>query len=95
MPVKLKSGDIPSSIDPRLARVFTSLTTASDEGNVGYTTWTSWGGKADQYIVDNTDKVLNGNLSTADYLKGMNAAFKDDKARGLVPTPYSTGKTPK
>lgn len=95
MPVKLKPGDIPSSVDPRLARVFTSMTTASDQGKVGYTTWTSWGGKADQYIVDNTDKVLNGNLSTADYLKGMNGAFKDDKARGLVPTPYSTGKTPK
>jgi raffinose/stachyose/melibiose transport system substrate-binding protein len=93
MPIKFKASDIPSSVDPRFARVYTSLQAASSAGAVGYTTWTSWGGKADQYILDNTDKVLNGSLSTDDYLKGMSAAFKDDKARNLIPTPFPTGKT--
>jgi raffinose/stachyose/melibiose transport system substrate-binding protein len=93
MPVNFKSSDIPSDVDPRFARVYTSMQTASNAGEVGYTTWTSWGGKADQYILDNTDKVLNGGLSTADYLKGMSTAFKDDKARNLIPTPFPTGKT--
>lgn len=93
MPVNFKESDIPSTVDPRFARIYTSMQTASNAGAVGYTTWTSWGGKADQYIVDNTDKVLTGDLSTADYLKGMSSAFKDDKERNLVPTPFQPRKT--
>ncbi|MFE4951085.1 ABC transporter substrate-binding protein [Leifsonia sp. NPDC056665] len=93
MPVNIKPSDIPSNVDPRIARQYTELAKASEAGSVGYTTWTSWGGSSDQYIVDNTDKVLNGSLSTSDYLKGLSAAFKDDVKKGNLPTVYSTGKS--
>lgn len=95
LPVNIRKSDIPSDVDPRYARVYTSLQAASESGNVGYTTWTSWGGKATQFISDNADKVLNGSESVDDFLKGMNAAFQSDKARNLIPTPYSTGEAAK
>ena len=85
LPVKFNASDIPSSVDPRYARIYTTLQTAPV---VGYTTWTSWGGKADTYIVNNIDKVLNGNLSTDAFVQGLETAFKADYSRGLVPAPY-------
>ncbi|WP_447949603.1 ABC transporter substrate-binding protein [Microbacterium aurum] len=91
MPVKMNAEDIPSDVDPRIARQYVDLAAASEKGAVGYTTWTSWGGTSDQYIVDNIDKVLNDSLSTKDFLNGMSAAFKDDVKNGNVPTIYSTG----
>lgn len=93
MPVKIKESDIPSNVDPRIAREYTELAKASDSGAVGYTTWTSWGGQSDQYIIDNTDKVLNDSLSTSAYLKALSSAFKDDVKKSNVPTVYSTGKS--
>ncbi|NEN07662.1 extracellular solute-binding protein [Diaminobutyricibacter tongyongensis] len=95
LPVNINKSDIPSNVDPRYARVYTSLQAASESGNVGYTTWTSWGGKATQFISDNADKVLNGSESVGDFLKGMDAAFQSDKARNLIPTPYTTGEATK
>ena len=92
MPVNIKPSDIPSDVDPKIARQYTELSKASEAGAVGYTTWTSWGGQADQYIVDNTDKVLSGSLSTTDYLNGLQAAYQSDKQKGTIPTIYSTGK---
>lgn len=85
LPVKFKASDIPSSIDSRYARIYTSLQSARE---VGYTTWTSWGGKADTYIVSNIDKVLNGSLSTRAFTQGLEDAFKADFSRDLIPTPY-------
>jgi len=93
MPVKFSASDIPSSVDPRIARQYTELAKASESGGVGYTTWTSWGGISDQYIVDNTDKVLNGSLSTTAFLQALDAAFKQDIQKHNLPTVYSTGKS--
>ncbi|NEN07693.1 extracellular solute-binding protein [Diaminobutyricibacter tongyongensis] len=93
MPVKINPSEIPSNVDPKIAREYTELAKASEQGAVGYTTWTSWGGQADQYIVDNTDKVLAGSLSTTDYLNGLQAAYKGDVQKATLPTIYSTGKS--
>ncbi|MFE4951079.1 ABC transporter substrate-binding protein [Leifsonia sp. NPDC056665] len=95
LPVHINKSDIPSGVDSRFARVYTSLQSASESGNVGYTTWTSWGGKATTFISANADKVLNGDESVADFLKGMDAAFQSDMSRNLIPTPYSTGEATK
>ncbi|MFD6697927.1 MULTISPECIES: ABC transporter substrate-binding protein [unclassified Microbacterium] len=92
LPVKFNPSDIPSAVDPRLARQYTALAEASQSGAVGYTTWTSWGGQSDQYIVDNIDKVVSGSLSTTEFLKALDAAFKQDVSKGNLPTVYSTGK---
>ncbi|NEN07685.1 extracellular solute-binding protein [Diaminobutyricibacter tongyongensis] len=93
MPVKFSASDIPSTVDPRIARQYTELAKASEKGAVGYTTWTSWGDRSHAYMNDNNDRVLNGDLSTSDYLKGLSAAFKDDLKKGTVPTVYSTGSS--
>ena len=85
LPIKFKPSDIPKSIDPRYARIYTSLQSAPV---VGYTTWTSWGGGADTYIVANIDKVINGNMTTDAFLQGVEAAFKSDYSKGLVPPPF-------
>ncbi len=93
MPVDIKASDIPSDVNPEIAREYLDLAKASETGNVGYTTWTSWGGEADQYIVDNTDKVINGSLSTTAFLQGLEAAYKGDVKKGDLPTIYATGKS--
>ena len=85
LPVKFDASDIPSSIDPRYARIYTSLQSATE---VGYTTWTSWGGKADTYIVSNIDKVINGDLSSSAFTQGLDDAFQADFSEGLIPTTY-------
>ncbi|QAY62812.1 extracellular solute-binding protein [Xylanimonas allomyrinae] len=92
MPVTIDDADIPSEVDPRFARVYTSLSEASEAGLVGYTTWTSWGAQSNQFIVDNTDKVLSDVMTTETFLQGLDAAFQEDLRRGNVPAVFSTGK---
>jgi raffinose/stachyose/melibiose transport system substrate-binding protein len=93
MPIKINPSDIPSNVNPLIARQYADLAAASEKGAVGYTTWTSWGGGADQYIVDNIDKVLSGSLTTNAFLAGLEAAYKNDVSKGTVPTLYTTGKS--
>jgi raffinose/stachyose/melibiose transport system substrate-binding protein len=86
LPVHFEPSDVPESIDSRYARMYITLQDAPD---VGYTSWTSFGGSADTYISAGIDKVLTGDLSTDDFLKELDAAFQEDFTRDLVPVPFS------
>ena len=89
LPIKFTASDLPTGLDPRLARVYTSLQAATDAGHIGYTTWTFWGGKADTFITSTIDKVLNGDVTPEEFCKGVDAAFQSDLARQLIPTPVA------
>jgi raffinose/stachyose/melibiose transport system substrate-binding protein len=91
LPIKFSPSDVPKGIDPRYAAQYQAINDASEKGSVGYVTWTSFGAKADTYIVQNEDKVMNGNLSVAAFCAGINQAFKSDKAAGLIPPLFKTG----
>jgi raffinose/stachyose/melibiose transport system substrate-binding protein len=91
LPIKFSPEDVPKEIDKRYAAQYQAINDASEAGNVGYVTWTSFGAKVDNYIIENEDKVLNGNLSVEDFCAGIDEAFKSDKAAGLIPPLFKTG----
>jgi raffinose/stachyose/melibiose transport system substrate-binding protein len=90
LPVKYSQNDVPSDVDPRYLAQYTALNKASQARDVGYVSWTSFGGKADNYVVENADKVLDHSLSIAAFCAGIGKAFDADKSAGLIPPVYKT-----
>jgi raffinose/stachyose/melibiose transport system substrate-binding protein len=72
-------------LDPRVASAFAALTEASDEGNYGYTTWTFWPPKANIYIWEEIEKVWAGQMTTEQYLEGLQALFQQELEAGDIP----------
>ena len=83
-PVKL-TADILEGIDPRVAGVFAGLAQSSQEGNYGYTTWTFWPPKSDVYIYEEIEKVWAGQMSTEEYLQGLDDLFQEELQAGDIP----------
>lgn len=83
-PVALDIGDL-EGLDPRVAAVFAALTAASDEGNYGYTTWTFWPPKSNVYIWEEIERVWAGDITTEQYLQGLDALFQEELAAGDIP----------
>jgi raffinose/stachyose/melibiose transport system substrate-binding protein len=54
-------------------------------GKFGYATWTWWGPKADTFVYQGVDKVLNGKLSSKDYCSQLNDIFQQELKAGNVP----------
>ena len=73
--------DILEGIDPRNASVFAGLTQASQEGNYGYTTWTFWPPKSDIYIYEEIEKVWAEQMTTEEYLQGLDELFTEELDR--------------
>ena len=88
-PVQLSEADFPASVDERLVRLYTKLSTAS---TIGYTTWTFWPQQTDTDLYTNFDKVITGQLSTRDYLAGLDEVFRKElAARKVPPAPAPDG----
>jgi raffinose/stachyose/melibiose transport system substrate-binding protein len=81
-PVQLSEADFPGSVDERLVRLYTGLSNAA---TIGYTTWTFWPQQTDTDLYTNFDKVITGQLSTQDYLAGLDEVFREELAAGKVP----------
>ncbi|MEJ7818953.1 MAG: extracellular solute-binding protein [Rubrobacteraceae bacterium] len=80
-----EESDFPGSMDERVARQLASLSQATEKGNFGYTAWTFWPSKSDVYIQEEMQKVLTGKISAAEYCKGLDEVFTQDRKDGLVP----------
>ena len=83
-PVRLKA-DALTGIDPRAAKIFEAVAAASDAGNYGYTTWTFWPPKSDVYIYEEVEKVWAGDMTTEEYLAGLQKQFQEELAAGDIP----------
>lgn len=83
-PVRLTS-DMLSSIDERRARLYETISKASDAGNYGYLTWTFWGPKSDVYIYEEIEKVWGGEITAEDYLSGLNDIASQELAANETP----------
>jgi raffinose/stachyose/melibiose transport system substrate-binding protein len=83
-PVELNIADL-EGLDPRIASAFAAMTEASDEGRYGYTTWTFWPPKSDVYIYDEIERVWAGQMTTEQYLQGLDALFQEELAAGDIP----------
>jgi len=91
LPVKFSASDVPAAVDPRYKAQYLAINDASVAGRVGYVTWTSFGAKADSYIIANIDKVINGGLGVAPFCAGIQTSFDSDKKAGLIPPLFTTG----
>lgn len=83
-PVELDIADL-EGLDPRIAAGFAAMTEASDEGRYGYTTWTFWPPKSDVYIYDEIERVWAGQMTTEQYLQGLDVLFQEELAAGDIP----------
>lgn len=83
-PVRLKA-DALTGIDPRRARVFGALAEASVANNYGYTTWTFWPPKSDTYIYEEIEKVWAGDMTSQEYLEGLQKLFDEELKAGSIP----------
>jgi raffinose/stachyose/melibiose transport system substrate-binding protein len=84
-PLRFQAGDFPTTMDHRLRDVYASLAEATSNGNLGYTNWTFSPPRAAVYIYEKVEKVLTGDMSPEDYLKGVGETFQHDLDAGYKP----------
>jgi raffinose/stachyose/melibiose transport system substrate-binding protein len=84
-PLPFEEGDFPSSMDDRVRRQLVSLSQATGAGNFGYTAWTFWPSKSDVYIQEESQKVLTGDITAAEFCDGLDEVFTQDRKEGAVP----------
>lgn len=85
VPITLTKADFPADTDPRFVRALETLAAASQKGEYGYTTWTFWPAKSDQYIIEQMDAVFNGQLTPEAFSQGLQEQYARDKADGKLP----------
>lgn len=83
-PINMEA-DAMEGVDPRIARAFELFGESSNAGNYGYTTWTFWPPQSDVYIYEEIERVWDGQITTAEYLEGLNALFAEELAAGDIP----------
>jgi raffinose/stachyose/melibiose transport system substrate-binding protein len=83
-PVNLEA-DAMEGVDPRIARAFELFAESSNAGHYGYTTWTFWPPQSDVYIYEEIERVWDGQITTIEYLEGLNALFAEELEAGDIP----------
>lgn len=78
-------GDVFGDTDPRIARLYRSFSEASAKGNYGYTNWTFWPAKTNDFMWEGMAKVFTGDMTLDDYFVQMQAIFDEELSEGLVP----------
>lgn len=82
VPLHFTAQDFSSGVDERLIRYVETFAKDTGAGNFGYTTWTSWPAKTDQYIIKELDSVLTGDIKPERYQEEQQKQFTDEKAPG-------------
>lgn len=84
-PLPFEEGDFPESMDPRVERQLVSLSQATARGNFGYTNWSFFPPKSTVYVQEEIQKVLTGDITAAEYCRGLDEVFRGEREEGLVP----------
>ena len=88
VPIDLKKDNFPADTDARFIRALETISTASRNGDYGYTTWTFWPKKSDQFIIEQMDSVFTGKLTPAEFSKQLQDTYAAEaKANQLPPLP--------
>jgi len=88
VPIDLKKDDFPADTDARFIRILEAMSAASKSGDYGYTTWTFWPQKSDQFIVEQMDNVFIGKLTPAEFSSKLQEIYAAEaKANQLPPIP--------
>ena len=84
-PLRFTADDFPRSMDPRQRATYVSLVEASEKGNFGYTNWSFSPPKTAVYIYEKAERVVTGDTSPEDFLKGAERTFQEDLDDGYTP----------
>jgi raffinose/stachyose/melibiose transport system substrate-binding protein len=76
--------DLLTALDPRQAGIVEALDTATSAGNYGYTTWTFFPPQTGTYLIEQIESVWAGNITTEQFLQGMQDIFSREYAAGEV-----------
>jgi raffinose/stachyose/melibiose transport system substrate-binding protein len=90
LPVEFDATAAPADVDPRLVEQYQSISDSSVDEQVGYVTWTSFGGSMEAYVLENQDRLLTGDLSAKDFCAGLAAAYDRDVADNTLPPLFGT-----
>ncbi|MFN8486065.1 MAG: extracellular solute-binding protein [Caldilineaceae bacterium] len=85
VPLHFTKQDFSSAVDERFLRYVETFAKDTGEGKFGYTTWTFWPAKTDQYIIKELDSVLTGDITADQYQAEQQKQFTDEKTAGKVP----------
>jgi raffinose/stachyose/melibiose transport system substrate-binding protein len=85
VPLHFTAQDFSSGVDERFIRYVETFAKDTGAGNFGYTTWTFWPAKTDQYIIKELDSVLTGDITPEQYQEEQQKQFTDEKTAGKVP----------
>ncbi len=88
VPIDLKKDDFPADTDARFVRALETIATSSKSGDYGYTTWTFWPKKSDQFIIEQMDSVFSGKMTAAEFSKKLQDMYATEaKDNQLPPVP--------
>ena len=86
LPLKdLSQVKLSDKVLPLYTEAMKSLSAAVGAGKYGYTTWTFLPPATDTYLVSGMEEVWLNKISSADYLKKLDATFKQEKDAGKAP----------
>lgn len=87
-PEKVTTNDlqaVASKLNPQFMHQTTTVSRAIASGNYGYTTWTFWPDRTEQYIINGIEKVWAKEITPQQYMDKVNTEFQADLKAGRVP----------
>jgi raffinose/stachyose/melibiose transport system substrate-binding protein len=85
VPIRLTKADFPPTTDPRYIRALETTANASKYGNFGYTTWTFWPPRSNDYIIEKLELVFGGQMTPLEFSMGLQELFAQEFQNGRVP----------
>jgi raffinose/stachyose/melibiose transport system substrate-binding protein len=85
VPIALTKADFPSDTDPRFIRALEAIAASSQSGDYGYTTWTFWPAKSDQFIITQMDAVFDGKMTPEEFSKQLQEMYAQEATDGKLP----------
>jgi raffinose/stachyose/melibiose transport system substrate-binding protein len=96
VPLRFTHADLAASgADDRFLRYFDEFGKDTVDGQIGYTIWTFWPPKTQQYISQEFDSVLTGDMTPEAFTAGLQKVFAEEVAGGWsMPIPPTTITSP-
>ncbi|MBL8162471.1 MAG: extracellular solute-binding protein [Anaerolineae bacterium] len=85
VPLKFTADDFPEGTDERIVRFYADFGAVTDQGRVGYTTWTFWPADSDVQLWQEIENVWYGEMTVDTYLANHQATWDEARADGAVP----------
>jgi raffinose/stachyose/melibiose transport system substrate-binding protein len=77
-----------TDLDPRHAAILAARDRASVANDYGYTIYTFFPPKTEQYLIESIEEVWAGHMTAEEYLRGMQTQFDEEQAAGdVLPIP--------